>query len=214
LKLFCFLYNPLALRLLRTLLLFQLDCTTCPRRFHHECAPLDARVDPENTDHWRCMTCLDDDAKGASSSSSSSSAAAGAAAAAAMRVQAVKACHKRLKGATATFLLENASAVQPFVPPALFKQLTAGAAAAAAAAADGGGGSQGKENKSGSKAGNAKRSVVKRAPGSRDSASAAVVIPAIGAGGASFVQAEMRPYQIDGVNWMLSQVCYKILHTM
>jgi len=153
------------------------------------------------------MVCLDDEEKASSSASSSATAAAAAAA----RVQAVRACHKRLKGATATFLLENASAVQPFVPPALFKLLTAGASRAGASAAaatsavaavDG----SGEENDGRSK-GKGKRGPVGKAKGSvMGSNASSVVIPAIGAGGASFVQAEMRPYQIDGVNWMLSQV--------
>lgn len=101
-----------------------LRCTSCPRRFHKECAGL--RSDPGS--NWSCPFCAAEERDGEDPvhSSSSKSKRSRGASKIKKRIAAVRKCHKELKERSRSFLSTEKLNLQPFVDSTWFKSMVEG----------------------------------------------------------------------------------------
>ena len=101
-----------------------LRCTSCPRRFHKECAGL--RSDPGS--NWSCPFCAAEerDRDDPVHSSSSKSKRGRGASKIKKRIAAVRKCHKELKERSRSFLSTEKLNLQPFVDSTWFQGMVEG----------------------------------------------------------------------------------------
>jgi len=98
-----------------------LRCTSCPRRFHKECAGL--RSDP-GSNVWSCPYCVAEERDIDPDNSSKSK--RGGQSIIKKRITAVRKCHKELKDRSRFFLSKEKSNLKPFVDSTWFDSMVAG----------------------------------------------------------------------------------------
>ena len=141
-------------------------CTSCPRRFHKECAGL--RTNPSNG--WECPYCVSEEDTGGNDDGSDTKSSRKEKNKVKKRIASVRKYHKELKDNSKSYLSENKSNLKPFVSSNWYESMTTGGRA---------------------KDGN--------------NTTVTTTLPFQIGKSPKFVNAVLRSYQVEGVNWLLSR---------
>jgi hypothetical protein len=141
-------------------------CTSCPRRFHKECAGL--RTNPSNG--WECPYCVSEEDNGGNEDGSDTKSSRKEKNKLKKRIASVRKYHKELKDNAKSYLSENKSNLKPFVSSNWYESMTTGVKA--------------KDGNDGT---------------------VTTTLPFQIGKSPKFVNAVLRSYQVEGVNWLLSR---------